>query len=143
MLDWLQQNELLLWWAALISVLTFVLSLLIVPVILVYLPADYFSVARRSRRRSFATHPFIALSLLLVKNLLGTILLLAGILMLALPGQGLLTIAVALMLLDFPGKYRAERWLVTRQQVRQAINWVRLQAGRPELLLDEDDQVQD
>jgi hypothetical protein len=49
--------------------------------------------------------------------------------MLLVPGQGLLSIAVALVLLDFPGKYRFERWLATRPAVWRSLNWLRRRAG--------------
>ena len=51
---------------------------------------------------------------------------LAGIAMLVLPGQGLLTLLVGFLLIDFPGKYRFEKWLVARRWVLQPINWLRL-----------------
>ena len=50
--------------------------------------------------------------------------------MLVLPGQGLLTIFVALVLLDFPGKLRLERWLIRKPAVRRPIDWIRAKAGR-------------
>jgi hypothetical protein len=50
--------------------------------------------------------------------------------MLLVPGQGLLTIAVGLMLVDFPGKFRFERWLAVRPPVWRSINWLRKRAGR-------------
>jgi hypothetical protein len=37
------------------------------------------------------------------------------------------------MLLDFPGKYRLERWLATRRAVWRSINWLRRRAGREPL----------
>ena len=53
--------------------------------------------------------------------------------MLVAPGQGLLTLAAALVLLDFPGKYRLERRLVTQKPVWKSINWLRRRAGREPL----------
>ena len=67
---------------------------------------------------------------LITKNLLGVILLIAGLVMLLVPGQGLLTIAVALILLDFPGKFRFERLARHRPAVwRLSLNWLRKCAG--------------
>jgi hypothetical protein len=68
-----------------------------------------------------------------LKNALGIVLVVAGLVMLIVPGQGLLTIAVGLMLIDFPGKYRLERWLATRRPVWRSINWLRKRAGRAPL----------
>ena len=47
------------------------------------------------------------------------------------PGQGLLTLLVGLLLMNFPGKYRLERWLVGRRGVLTALNWLRRRGGHP------------
>jgi len=62
--------------------------------------------------------------------------LVAGIAMLVLPGQGVLTIVIGIMLLDFPGKYRFERSLAARRPVLRSINWLRRRANRPLLHVD-------
>ena len=49
------------------------------------------------------------------------------------PGQGLLTIFMGVMLIDFPGKHRFERWLVSRRVILAAANRLRAKAGRPPL----------
>lgn len=59
----------------------------------------------------------------------------AGILMLALPGQGLLTIIIGLVLMDFPGKYYAERWVISRHSILLSINWIRKKADKPALVI--------
>jgi len=60
----------------------------------------------------------------------------AGIIMLVLPGQGIFTILIGIMLLNFPGKYRLERWIVARRPVLRSINWLRRRAGRAPLVPD-------
>ena len=70
------------------------------------------------------------------KNALGVVFVLAGVAMILLPGQGVLTILLGIMLTEFPGKYRFERWLVRRRAVLGAINWLRERAGRPPLIVD-------
>jgi hypothetical protein len=74
--------------------------------------------------------------LVIAKNLLGYIFVLAGILMLMLPGQGVLTILIGIMLLNFPGKYELERWIVSHGSVFRSINWIRRHAGRTPLVLE-------
>ncbi|RME33433.1 MAG: hypothetical protein D6786_07715, partial [Gammaproteobacteria bacterium] len=59
--------------------------------------------------------------------------LLAGLIMLFTPGQGLLTMLVGLLLMNYPGKYRLERWLVTRPRVLETLNWIRARTGHPPL----------
>jgi hypothetical protein len=71
---------------------------------------------------------------LTVKNTLGGCLLVAGIFMLVLPGQGILTILAALALLDFPGKRKLEMSILHRPAVLKSINWLRRRAGREPLL---------
>jgi hypothetical protein len=77
-------------------------------------------------------------ALLVGKNLLGFVLVVAGVLMSlpGVPGQGVLTILMGVMLIDFPGKHRAERWLVTRRPVLAAVNRMRARVGREPLVTD-------
>ncbi len=67
------------------------------------------------------------------RNLAGAVLLVAGIAMLALPGQGLLTIMVALLLLDYPGKQRLVRRLLGAPIALRGINALRRRGNRPPL----------
>ena len=70
---------------------------------------------------------------MIVKNVLGVVFALAGIAMLVLPGQGIVTILISVVLLDFPKKFAFERWLIRRRLAHRAMNWIRLKAGRPPL----------
>ncbi len=132
MLEWLQQNDHLAWLGAL-SLLTFVASLVLVPVLVVRMPADYFVAPARTGGRMAARHPLARLLLVALKNGLGILLLLAGIAMLVLPGQGLLTMILGLLLLDFPGKYRLERRLILHPRVLPVVNHIRRRRGHPPL----------
>ncbi|HUF20890.1 MAG TPA: PGPGW domain-containing protein [Burkholderiales bacterium] len=136
MIEWLQAREALLWWMASGSVAGFFVSLAVVYWFLVLIPADYFLSEKPQPTRLIKLHPVSKWTLRIVKNLLGYVLLVAGILMLFLPGQGLLTILVAVMLLDFPGKYRLERRMVAYPGVKRSIDWLRRKAGRPPLIVD-------
>ena len=135
MLDAILGNQALLWWMAAGSVLMFLAGIVLVPVIVVRLPSTYFSHRYREERVLVRRHPVIGFAILAVKNTLGIVLLAAGVLMLVLPGQGVLTILVGLSLLNFPGKYRLERWIVSRPAVFQSLNWLRRHYGRPPLVL--------
>jgi hypothetical protein len=70
----------------------------------------------------------------LLRNAVGLILLLLGLAMLVLPGQGLLTMLAALSLMDFRGKRRLECRLMLQPRVFAAINRFRLRSGQPPLL---------
>lgn len=70
-------------------------------------------------------------------NLVGLVLILVGVLLSlpGIPGQGLLTILLGLMLVELPGKRRVERALVRRPLVHGAINRVRARFGKPPILV--------
>ena len=139
MIDWISNNEILIGWLLFGSLVIFLVTLFLVPFILTRLPVDYFSSSARHRMRASGQHPLLRIMLFSLKNSIGLLLLIAGILMLALPGQGILTIITGLLLLNFPGKYRAERWLVKRHYVHRIITWIRRRANKPDLILDGDD----
>ncbi len=124
-LHWLSDRTLLVSLGVGFAILGAV-SLFLLPVILANIPADYFASPALPARSGTAKR-----LARIVKNLLGALLLMLGIAMLVLPGQGLLTILVALILLDFPGKRRCELWLVQRPRVLRAMNSLRSRAGRP------------
>ena len=136
MFEWFYDNETLSWWLLAFSLFSFVATLIAMPIILVRIPQDYFVYANRHRVAWQDRNRIFRLLLLIIKNLLGVVFVLMGILMLVLPGQGLLTILIGLVLLDFPGKYHAERWLVNQPVVLRSINWIRLKAGKAALVVD-------
>ncbi len=135
MFEWFYNNETLAWWLVLVSGFFFFATLIAVPIILISLPHNYFLLPDRHRVPWANQHPFLRIPLLLAKNLLGIIFVIAGILMLALPGQGLLTIIIGLVLMDFPGKYHAERWVISRHSILFTSNWIRKKAGKPALIV--------
>jgi len=131
--DWAKSYETLLWWTFAVSLALLMLTPLLVAYVVVQLPKDYFSPKRRQRASWPQKHPALGPIVVIVKNLLGAVLALAGLLMLVVPGQGLLTLVVGLTLMDFPGKFRLERWLATRPGVWRSINWLRKRFGREPL----------
>lgn len=116
-------------WVSSLSILTFVASLVLVPVIVVRIPSNYFDESRRAPAKLRRMHPLVYVLVRVFKNLLAVILVAGGIMMLVLPGQGLLTILIGLGVSDFPGKYRAERQLIGMPGVLAAINWIRSKAN--------------
>ena len=136
MIQWIQIHENILWWLVAVSIVTFISTLVAVPLLVVKIPSDYFAHGRHTRVPWADRHVVVRWMLLLAKNLLGYILIAAGILMLVLPGQGILTIVAGIMLLNFPGKYKFERWFVSRHHVLRSINWARRRAGQVPLVLE-------
>ena len=133
-LTWIEGHPGLSLGLAGLSVVTFVGSLLALPVLVARLPVDYFTDPRRHRNRLRQDRPLFYVALRGLKNLVGWALILSGILMLVLPGQGLLTILIGLILIDFPGKYALERRLASNPRILGAINWLRRRSGRDPLL---------
>lgn len=134
--DLILAHETLLWWLAGASLLLFIGTLFLVPILVVRLPTDYFTHTKRQPLPWRHHHPFIRAILLAGKNILGALFLLSGLLMLFLPGQGLLTMVMGIVLLDLPVKYHLQRWLISRGPILRAINWLRRRAGSPLLLVD-------
>ncbi len=126
-------NDAFAFWVVVTAAIMFVATLVLVPMILIRLPSDYFNRPNRDRNIAMRGHPALRMVFVVAKNLFGALFVLLGIAMLVLPGQGILTIVVGLMLLDFPGKYAVELWILRRDSVRRAINWIREKAGRPPL----------
>lgn len=131
----LQDPSGLLWWLGSISVLTFLLSLVLIPFLVIRIPADYFLSEKRRPIRKQPGPPRVGVWVIL-KNLIGICFILAGMAMLILPGQGLLTILIGIMMTNFPGKFALERSLVRRRTVFRAMNWIRQRNRRPPLLID-------
>ncbi|MTW21504.1 PGPGW domain-containing protein [Allochromatium palmeri] len=133
LMSWIESHQTLTLLLAGASMLTFIGSILALPVLVASMPEDYFLDAKRQQSRLRRFHPLVYLGLRVLKNVAGWLLVLCGILMLVLPGQGLLTILVGLVLSDFPGKFALERRLASMPRVMGAFNWLRQRAGRPPL----------
>jgi hypothetical protein len=125
-------------WFALgvVSVVFFIGTLIAIPIILIRIPVDYFD-QRKHRSWLGNHHPVLKITAHILKNLVGVVFLLAGIAMLFLPGQGVLTILLGISLMDFPGKRKLERKMIGRPSVLGAINAIRKKFGRKPLVVHE------
>jgi len=116
-----------------VSLGAFILTILILPVVIIRLPEDYFLREKAdgfiSRQRSG-----LRLFLLILKNLAGLLLLLMGIIMLFIPGQGILTILAGLSIMNFPGKRHLEIKLASKDRVMRGLNWIREKGHRGHFL---------
>ena len=120
-----------LYYLAITSIIFLFLSLLFIPFLVTRIPVDYFNSPRRIGKARTLT--WRKISLLIGRTIIGTLLLLAGIIMLVLPGQGLLTILAGILILEFPGKYRLERYLVKKPAILNSVNWIRRRQNVPEI----------
>lgn len=126
---WLAWLEPALPWLTAAGVALAVISLLAIPALVIIMPRDYFVAPKRPE----TLRGPLLWALRGLRNAFALVLVMAGLAMLVLPGQGLLTLLLGIMASTFPGKYRLERWLVRQPGVFSGINWMRRRAGRPPL----------
>jgi hypothetical protein len=129
-LEWIQNNQAVLWWLGALSITMFIGTLIAVPWLVTRIPDDYYLQDGRKKPPMFYDRKVLRIIYLIVKNAIGYIFIGAGIVMLVLPGQGVLTMLVGTILINFPGKQGFVRWLVSRHSVLRSVNWLRRRAGR-------------
>lgn len=116
-------------------VISLVVSAVICGIVIVKIPQNYFSSHYQADflpNASWLTRWGATIG----KNIVGAILVLAGIVMLVGPGQGILTILIGLIMLDIPGKRPIEARIIGRPSVLAAVNHLRSRYGKPPLIMD-------
>jgi len=103
------------------SLISLILSIACLPTLIARLPSDYFVNQRKTAHWDHPRH----LILFGLKDLFGLTLFLVGLLLLFLPEQGLLTILIGLMLMNYPGKSRLEQKILRMPGVLASLNWAR------------------
>ena len=111
-----------------ISFVIFIFSLLSIKWLVSLIPSDYFVNKKPSKFKS--KYPLVWLISMIIKNLIGYVLIIGGIIMLLLPGQGLFTIFIGLMMSNYPGKYFIERKLIAIPSILRTINWLRKKSNQ-------------
>lgn len=129
--EFLSDYKIYLVWLGTLSFTIFIFSLLTIKWLVALIPSDYFIKKNNSEFRS--NYPIFWLVSIIIKNLVGYTLIVGGILMLVLPGQGLFTIFVGLMLSNYPGKFYIERKFIAIPSVLRAINWLRKKSNTPSI----------
>jgi hypothetical protein len=137
MLDWIRSNQALAGWLVGLSAMMFLGGLILMPILIARMRPDHFVHPDPPAESWRGRHRIVRLIVLGIKNVLGVVLLLAGLAMLLGPGQGIITILVGISLLSFPGKRRLELFIIRQGFVLQAVNWIRAKAKRPPLILPE------
>lgn len=122
----------LLWAVGIFSAVSFVGSLIAIPIVVARLPEDHF--VAQHQAADWVSSSFARRLWLVLKNFLGVLLVAGGLLMIVLPGQGVLTILLGVAVMDVPGKWKLMRALARRPQVMNALNWMRERADRPPML---------
>ena len=114
---------------------TLLASALIVGIVIVKIPENYFSSHYQEDflpNASWLTRWGVVIG----KNILGVILIIAGIIMLIGPGQGILTILIGLIMVDIPGKRPIEAKIIQRPTILAAVNSLRARYHKPPLVMD-------
>ena len=141
-MEWLAQFwETLTWGKILLGVglflFSFTISILAVAVVMVKIPADYFS---SHYAPEFMTDKpwLVRWSAVILKNILGVILILIGIVLSlpGVPGQGIMTILLGLIMLDIPGKRPIEARIIKRPNILATVNNLRLKYNKTPLIID-------
>lgn len=114
--------------ASFISLFVFLASILLTPFLLGHMPVDYF--INPYQHKLEIKHPGNLL-IVIIKSLFGFCLLLAGIVMLITPGQGIISILLGLFLMQFPGKHKLELKIIKHNPTFLALNWLRSKANKP------------
>ena len=118
-------------WLATISLFVFIFSLVSIKWLVALIPTDYF--VKKDISKSKKSYSLLWLISIIVKNIIGYTLILGGILMLVLPGQGLFTILMGLILSNYPGKYTIEKRIISIPSILKTINWLRKKSNKPRL----------
>lgn len=142
MMKWLSESwDSLTWGGLLLGVGLFLGSLLIsfaaIAIVMVKIPANYFS--SHYKQDFLPDSPWLVRwSAVILKNILGVILIGIGIILSlpGVPGQGILTILLGLIMLDIPGKRPIEAKIISRPTVLTAVNKLRAKYNKPPLMLD-------
>src|SRR5215210_4318106 len=107
-------------------VASLVFSFVVLAVVMVKIPENYFS---SHYQQDFMPNSrfLVRWGVVIAKNLLGVFLVILGIILSlpGVPGQGLLTILLGLIMLDIPGKRPLEARIIKRPTIRAAINNLR------------------
>lgn len=113
---------------AALSIGSMLIGLILLPIVVVRLPEDYFARAPGEKRWSDWSPRRKVLAV--VRSTIGLLLVAVGIALLVLPGQGVLTILAGVVVAEFPGKVRLERWILRRRAVMSALNAIRERFGK-------------
>ena len=124
----------LLPWLTILSVITFVGSLILIPWLILRMDSDYFVRHHEQVVERKENHPIAAVIIYLLRNSMGLFLMLIGIVMLILPGQGVLTMIIGLSIMDFPGKHGVIDKIIRNKRVEDSLNWIRRKGNKEELI---------
>lgn len=130
--DWIFAHGALTTVMLVVSLVVLVGSLWVCHRVLISIPPDYFN-RKHKPLEQWRSRPAVWWTLILGKNLVGAVLVIAGLVMFFTPGQGVLTLLLGVSLLDIPGKHQVERAIMRRPSVLKLVNRLRARAHQPPL----------
>ncbi|MDB9996908.1 hypothetical protein OAE05_01005 [Gammaproteobacteria bacterium] len=133
---WFSDHPAILIWLGGSSFIIFFFSLIGISWLVSQIPEDYFQSKKRNPTIWKTKAPFLRIMVLIIKNLIGIFLLFGGIMMLVLPGQGLLTMLTGFLFIDYPGKFKIEQRIVAWPSILNSLNWIRSRSNKPPLKVD-------
>lgn len=142
MSDWISNQWSALTWGSILLglglfLVSFIISFGAIAIVMVKIPASYFS--PHYERDFLPNTPWLVRwGAVIAKNILGLFLILLGIILSlpGIPGQGILTILLGLIMIDIPGKRPIEARIIRRPTVFKAINKLRANYNKSALVLD-------
>ncbi len=114
------------------SLLLYIAALLMIPLALRRVDPDFF-VHMQEIEDGLRPPPNHHILRLMIQNFIGGCVILAGFIMLFIPGQGLLTMFLGLLLITYPGKRTMVLSIVRRPAISRGINWLRRRHGAEDL----------
>jgi hypothetical protein len=141
-MDWLAQFWASMTWDKIalgvgLFLLSLGLSFAAIVIVMVKIPANYFS---SHYQQDFMPNSgfLVRWGAVILKNILGVLLIGLGLVLSlpGVPGQGLLTILLGIIMLDIPGKRPLEARIIKRPTILAAINNLRARYNKPPLELD-------
>ena len=118
------------------SLLIYIGAIFLIPYLLRRVDPDYFIHMQEVTNgiRPPTHHHFLRHVL---QNILGGFVIFAGIIMCFIPGQGILTIFLGLLLASYPGKHRLILAIIRQPPVSKGLNWMRRRHGAEDLKIPE------
>lgn len=141
-MEWLATFwESITWGQILLGVGLFLVSLAFsfasIAIVMVKIPANYFS---SHYQQDFLPNSswLVRWGAVIAKNIFGVFLILLGIVLSlpGVPGQGVLTILLGLIMVDIPGKRPIEARIIKRPTILSAVNDLRAKYNKPPLEMD-------
>jgi hypothetical protein len=130
MIDWIVRHHIILLQMAAAAGLTILVFVLLLRWAFVHMRPDFFT-----RRKTAQSGGPLRTLLLVGKNVTGAMLMIGGLVLLFLPGPGVIAILIGAVLMNFPGKHRLIVRVLSRPAVSERINRWRCRAGKPRLLI--------